>query len=196
MFDEHQSCYGPQYVSVPSNYGGGQEFCTVISLIRLLGALWAASVLLSSISYAAPTRFSPSGCDFSVVFPEQPNITMMSAEGLTIPEAQLQINGSVLKANCLVGPNLFASDEQLLKSTVLEYLIKNGMQNSEANVTATGFGLVAEGRGFKRIQGNWATYATKWYAAPNSVLTILGASLSAEYPTQEIADLLNSVTTP
>ena len=148
------------------------------------------------IAARQPYRFSVDGCEFAVSFPNEPKIEQVSAGDFTMPEAELFAGESLLRANCLPFQNLFASDAKLLKTTVLSYLEKNGFSNGDVRVSSTKFGLVAKGRGYKKIQDIWATTEIFWYATDNSVLTILVGSRSEIYPTREISDFLKSVETP
>jgi hypothetical protein len=118
------------------------------------------------------------------------------AGDLDVHEAELKIGLSLLRAICLPAPNRFADDTDLLKGTIQDYFAKNGMVNESVTIEETSYGKKAEGRAYKKISGAWATYVTVWYATRTSVLSLTVATLSEQYPTNEISAFLNSIESP
>jgi hypothetical protein len=147
-------------------------------------------------AFADPFRYSADGCDFAVSFPLQPIISNVSAGGLEVHEAELKSNLSIMRAICLVAPNQFANDLELLKGTIQDYFDKNGMVNASVTIENAGYGKRAEGRAYKKINGAWATYVTIWYVTPTSAMTLTAATLSEQYPTEQISAFIGSVETP
>ena len=125
---------------------------------RMLFAALVTLAVGASPVHAEQFVFSPGGCQFSVIFPSTPTIAQVAVVGGAVDEAELAIDREVLRANCLPQSPEFLSDPDSLRQSILAFLVQNGFSGGTAQVKKVGYGLLARGRGQKKLLGVWATY--------------------------------------
>ena len=164
-------------------------------IVRSIAAIFLAYLTLMGAVRAATQGFSPGGCDFSVVFPDEPVIRYVIVPGFgEFPEAEIDDYRGLMRANCIHAEKiLFYEDRQLLLDTLRAFAEQNGLGYVSYFHEEVPLGIRAGARGTKRISGRWTTYETWWYVSRRSVLSLTVGHVSELYPSREISEFLDSV---
>lgn len=131
-----------------------------------------------------------SGCEFTVSFPEPPHIAKLKTEIgenlLEYQQASLITPDEYLRAECMP----FPLDQAAAIQTLQNQAKADGLQNSSVEeLSAT----VVKLRGYKNVQGTWATFVIQIYRGEQSALILLGAANSAKFPTDAISSFMSSM---
>jgi TPR repeat protein len=126
------------------------------------------------------------GCDFSVAFPSSPTVTDMYATGFAYKRAELKTDSSILRAECL---QMKFPKEKILAGLKAQ-AVGDGLKNWAIQEISVG---VYELRGYKVIQGRSATYVLQAHSGVSSLLSLMVAAASDDYPTSDTGAFLRSV---
>lgn len=164
----------------------------------LLRVFWFTLLSSSaSISYANEDTFSypKFSCDFLVEFPNKPSLYELSAVGTeTTVAADLLINNSLLRAECIPNPYPMPHDSVTLAHKILfQYSEANGLSHSTVRSENKDGFTVSILRGYKTIEKIKVIYEAHTFWSKESVMNIIVSSKSTDFPTKEISLFLDSV---
>ncbi|MEQ9190980.1 MAG: hypothetical protein RLQ25_10840 [Alphaproteobacteria bacterium] len=179
------------------SWRGYLAFSAIVGLMALFS-------LSNSHRFSIPNEYvyRPDGCAYAVSFPEQPAVRVVSA--LNIGEAlEASVSNDetgLLRATCLssqeLGPkNPFPiyADRQLLSESLQAYMEQNGMSDVTYTIESGEFGIRADARGYKQLDGKWATYHATWFVSAGSILGLLVGDSSDQYPSETSMRFIESV---
>lgn len=145
-----------------------------------------------------PFAFPASNSEFKVTFPSTPSIRTVSSDYGTVEEATAATTDSTLRAEYGI-----MSEEQRVaaKTGSDEVLRQGGLQaartfgysNATVSVTNTQLGRKVVVRGYKTLQGIPVLIEHHGYYGDRTIMTLIVASKSSEFPTLSISEFLRSV---
>lgn len=160
----------------------------------LIKIIFSSLLLFLQFSAVYAEVYSNKICDFEVAFPKEPQRYATSTAMGDHDAAELNIDGSFLRAECF--PNMYNDSiehETLSKQILLDYAAANGLSQPTVTIYDHDGYFIAELRGYKQFDGNQAIYEMITYWTDSSVLFLLVASGAERFPTQEILAFISSV---
>lgn len=145
-----------------------------------------------------PYAFPANNSEFKVTFPSTPSVRTISSDYGTVEEATVATRDSTLRAEYGI-----MSEEQRVaaKTGSDEVLQQGGLQaartfgysNATVSVTNTPLGRKIVIRGYKTIQGVPVLIEHHGYYGDRTIITLIVAAKSSEFPTESVSKFLRSV---
>jgi hypothetical protein len=168
-----------------------------MSLVARRSGVWSTLLggilfLYSELTFAL-VAYSPTGCEYTVQFPDQPELKSLYA-----PDIGSYQNASHYGSNYFIRSECFSIsgpvDAETAYSITAKYVEINGFQNTVYEFSDDHLGYSIEARGNKTIGDTHGTFVIAAYFGERSLMVLFVGSASSAYPTEEIFSFLNSCT--
>jgi len=154
-------------------------------------------------SYNSNYRYTGLNCGFTVSFPDKPKVELFTDKNAGDYEqaswvSPNQKDGTLLRTECLHIPkanNLVETygPKKFILEQLDTYATNNGIQPASMKYEFTGSQHKGVGRGVKNLRNLPYTVTVTLIVGENSILTMITAGFSKNYPSKEVTPFLKSV---
>ena len=151
-------------------------------------------LLCLSVNGCTPEQhlFSPEGCDFSVNFPAQPELTTLYADNVgEWVQANYNNRSEVyfLRAECIP----IVTNASALEQGAKTYAQNNGLENTAYEFGEDNIGEFVKLTGYKTVNDEATTFRVDMYAAEGNYISLYVGSPSRIYPRREMLEFFESL---
>ena len=150
----------------------------------------AGTLTEQSLNARANSLVQLPGCEFLVTFPEPPQIRKFRGEWgdrlIEYQQASLVTPDEYLRAECLP----FPIDQLAAIQTLQNQAQADGLQNSSTEELSS---TIVKLRGYKNVQGRWATFTVEIHRGKVSALIMAVGASSSKFPTTGISNFTSSI---
>ena len=137
-------------------------------------------------------KFAPDSCDYSVVFPKEPQLTELEADTIGSWQQANYLNdtlGFFLRSECIgISTNL-----EVIKITAQQYVSDNGLRNASYEYGSNELGHFAKLTGYKTLANIQATFRVWMIGNGNSYISLYAGGPSTTFPQIGLLDFFDSL---
>ena len=178
-----------------------KKFVVLIPWVNLWTQVWfflplAALLLIVQPLpvFAGETLFRPSGCEFSVAFPNAPKVQSINTNQGAMQQAILEHGTSLFRAECGTrNKEDMATFQKRIRESLLHQANLAGLENPSAEVESSTIGTIGIYRGLKKVGEEFYQYTSRVYFGKRTMFQVLLMEPSRQSPTIIGNSFLNSV---
>lgn len=173
-----------------------KQFCKNISTQpSLVLAVQFQNKVKNVITFPAGYKWSPPGCEYTLLFPVQPEIEFITVDGISNIRAMTPEKESVpgsLSASCWESRLPQIQTARILKARG-EKLSQYGVTDIQWSKSFTQLGYKLVANGIKQDSGISFAYRKVFLIGERSVVEILGIEWASEYPSVQLIEFEDTI---